>query len=186
MSTRACVAYEVNKPDDWIGIYSHWDGYPSHLGKEIWKILHTEFIGNKGKIGIGNKGDVENAIKAFIEIYVKGHEGGWSSFGVECYCHSPEFVMRDGVRSGKITSDDPDPLFLEWVYVLNPVKKTMTIYTHKAQPKYKEKPQFKSVDPVRMGKYWDYGHCAYKHEIVEVVDLTSDEPDWKKIEEKAG
>jgi hypothetical protein len=186
MSTRACIAHKDSGPDKWVGVYSHWDGYPSWLGKEIWKVLQTQFIGNKGKIGVGNKGDVSNAIRSFIQVYIKGHMGGWSSFDTECYCHSPEYVMRDGVRSGKITSGDPDPLFLEWVYILDPEKKTMTILASKAKPKYKENPKIKSTAPVKKDGYWDYGHCAFKHEIVEIVDLTAGEPDWKKIEAKAG
>jgi hypothetical protein len=33
MSTRACVAIE-EKNGKWKGVYNHWDGYPSGLGKE--------------------------------------------------------------------------------------------------------------------------------------------------------
>ena len=54
MSTKACIADSpTNKKGvQWEGIYSHFDGYPSRLGAKIWQILHRDFIGNEGKIGV--------------------------------------------------------------------------------------------------------------------------------------
>ena len=34
MGTRACVA--VGNLEKWVGLYSHWDGYPSGLGQDVW------------------------------------------------------------------------------------------------------------------------------------------------------
>lgn len=193
MSTRACIAYP-SKSKKWEGVFSHWDGYPSGLGKDIWDILHEKFIGNKGKFGVMNSGDETNAIEAFIQIYIKGHLGGWSSFGRECYCHSPEFIMRDGKGKNIIDGKKGDPLFIEYVYILDAKKKEMIILTSKDysdNPEYrigerldeeKAKAEKEIVGTNEWGAIVDYGHCVYGYQLLTVIDLLGKEPDWEKIE----
>lgn len=153
MSTRSILAYSKGK--SWEGIYCHWDGYPTNRGKQIWEILHRDFIGNAGEIGIANKKDPHNAVKAFIQIYIKGHSGGWSSFPEGCYCHDAGFVMRDGVTSHIEKPKHLKDTWCEWLYVVDPVKLTLTIFSV-----YKDK--------------WETP--------VVTVDLMGKEPDWKTIE----
>src|SRR5262245_40639553 len=119
MSTRACIAY-IERPEDesadrWRGVYSHFDGYPTGLGAKLWDVIRTQFLFNTGHTGVANSGAVENALTSFIAVYIKGHPAGWSVFDDVCYCHDPDFVLRDGVRDGLITSEAPDPLFIEYV-----------------------------------------------------------------------
>lgn len=179
MSTRACVAYKTE--DGWKGVYSHFDGYPMGLGKKIWDILHAKFIGNTGKTGVENTGDVKSAIQSFIEIYINGHRGGWSAFGEVCYCHDPAFVMRDGVHESVVTSNNPDPLFMEYVYILNPEDATMIILAHRGKEKHG--PPRKEPERLPDGTV-DYGHCVYWHEEIGTVNLASQwtEPDWEKLQ----
>jgi hypothetical protein len=34
MSTNGCIAFGT--PNEWIGVYHHWDSYPTELGKTLW------------------------------------------------------------------------------------------------------------------------------------------------------
>lgn len=174
MSTRSCLAYKTKT--GWQGTYCHWDGYPTNRGKQIWEILMQQFILNRGKLGIANKGNT--ALQAFVDIYIKGHKGGWSAFPTECYCHSPEFVMRDGIRDWTFQTDKTaDPLFIEWVYVIDIENKKLIIYTGaRAKGEHTDK----AVD----GRSWK--SLNYKHYIVCELDINPDakEPNWEAIEKK--
>jgi hypothetical protein len=188
MATRGAIAYKEG--DGWIGIYQHWDSYPRHLGKEIWRVLHEKFIGQRGRPGVQNSGDVKNALKSFIEIYIKGHPSGWSIFDEECFCHSPEFVMRDGVSESKITSKENDPLFIEYVYIIAPEDEAMYILANKSisdkSGKVLKEPVALPEKANEWGNAFNYGHCAYRHELIAKIDLRPEalEPDWEKIENR--
>lgn len=180
MSTRSCLAYKTK--DGWSGTYCHWDGYPTNRGKQIWEILMRDFVLNRGKLGVANKGDT--ALKAFVEIYIKGHKGGWSAFPKECYCHSAEFVMRDGAKNDAplMTNKTVDPLFIEWVYVIDIENKKLIIYTGvRAEGEHEESVTDKKTKEIRK---WESPN--YKHYLVCEVDINPDakEPDWEAIEKK--
>jgi len=49
-----------------------WDGYPTNLGKRLWKIVHDEC-----------HGDLAEALRFLIDA----HTAGWLVAGEECYCH---------------------------------------------------------------------------------------------------
>jgi hypothetical protein len=94
-----------------------------------------------------------------------------------------------------ISSDHPDPLRIEWVYLLNCEKNIIQVLTHRF---------FKWVAPPRGSKVsigshgiihdgpkslprgrWHYGHCICGH--IHVGDLAFDEqPDFEALEAKAG
>lgn len=155
MSTRSALAYipKADEPTKWIGVYCHWDGYPTNRGKQIWDILHKDFL-NKEKLSIGgdkNSVEAHRAVRAFIDVYIKGYKAGWSSFPEECYCHSPEFVMRDGVRESKIDNKSYPGSWCEYAYIFNKEDLTMTI-------------------------------LGGNKEIAK-IDLLGKEPDWQKIQD---
>jgi hypothetical protein len=79
-------------------------------------------------------------------------------FGKVCYCHDAAFVMRDGVPDSRLTSDNPDSLFIEYVYILDPEPATMTVLAHRGQ----SRPGPVKDTPERLpdGRV-DYGHCVY-------------------------
>lgn len=102
MATRSCVGYFIE--NKWKGVYCHFDGYPPITGKNVWKMIKQ----------LGN----ENFIK-----FIEEHPGGFSSFPELCYCHN-----RKNPREMIITSDFPDPLFIEWLYLLNSKENKLYIY----------------------------------------------------------
>jgi len=179
MSTRSCLAYKTK--EGWEGTYCHWDGYPTNRGVQIWDILMKEFILNKGKPGVSNDGNITKALQAFVNIYINGHKGGWSSFPDECYCHSPEFVMRDGVEDDEMETDKTaDALFIEWVYVIDAEDKKLLIYIGgRAEGSHKN---------TSANGIGEWKSLNYKHYLVESIDLNPDvkEPDWEDIESKGG
>lgn len=164
MSTRGCIAERIG--NHWRGVYQHSDSYPTWLGPKIWDILHDTF-----------KGD----IRAFLDFTIKEHDGGWSRFPNICYCHG-HFAERDGTKPGEEkgiikgcecnrkpyrsdSNDGPicDPLFIEWVYILDPKFKKMAILSHIRED---------------LGK----DNCLYKHQFIRTVSLNEEEPYWQDIE----
>jgi hypothetical protein len=83
----------------------------------------------------------------------------------------------------EITSDNPDPLFIEWVYVIDRERRTVTVLTsqHKDNPASKFSNHLVPVK--REDGFWDYGTSAYR--LVPVCEFPIDgpEPDWESIEE---
>lgn len=173
MSTRSALAFKTE--DGWEGIYCHWDGYPTNRGSQIWKILMEDFCLNKGELGVQNDGKIETALRSFVDVYIKGHPSGWSSFPDTCYCHDPGFVMRDGIIDGKITSKDNDPLFIEWVYIIDVKEKKLVILTSYSTGKTIQKVDYK-------GKKYDSSEYAHKVACVADIDPDKPEPDWEAIE----
>ena len=171
MSTRSALAYKTK--EGWEGVYCHWDGYPTNRGKQIWEILMQKFVLNKGKIGVSNDGST--ALQSFVDVYIKGHKGGWSVFPDECYCHSPEFMMRDGVHDNWETDKTVNALFIEWVYVIDIENKKLFIYTGaRAEGEHEEK--------ASNGRKWKSPN--YQHYLVCEIEINPDakEPNWDFVE----
>ena len=81
----------------------------------------------------------------------------------------------------KITSEDADPLFIEWVYVIDPERRTITILTHQSDGKTSG--AVSGDVRLRDDGFWDYGHCAYRHIVVCEISVDGDEPEWSLIEQ---
>ena len=103
MSTRSAIA-RVNG-DGFKGVYHHWDGYPSGLGKILWD--------NAKKVGI----------KQFLAHAIDSHPAGWSIFPEVCYCHNgpnkispPDQPITDKEDEG-----------MEWAYVFDESAGTMAV-----------------------------------------------------------
>jgi len=85
-----------------------------------------------------------------------------------------------------ITSEDPDPLFIEWVYVIDLNTATFHVLAHNGQARL--------TVPLLPGEWcrknpnggWDYGHCTYWHELVGSFPLTSPGPNWEIVEAMPG
>lgn len=153
MSTRGCVA--VGVPLKWKGVYNHYDSYPTHLGEQVWK-----YASNKRNLAL------------FCDTILRS--GRWEVFLKE----------RDELPDNRldyITSENPDPLYIEWVYIIDPDRNMLHVLKQAAvggSDFSRKRPPRPVMLP---GRVVDYGHCAYKHVLVASLDLDGPEPDWSKL-----
>lgn len=158
MGTRGCVAVR-SSDGGWLGVYNHFDSYPTGLGPQVWEQVTGKSTGE---------------LRAFALQLL--HSGRWEAF-VKGEKASPE-------QEQYVDSFDPDPLFIEWVYIVDPDRRTLTVLAHQKGPLgHPERRQRELV--LRPDGYWDYGHCAYRHVAVATFDLDGPEPDWRAVETEA-
>lgn len=100
MSTRSVIARGYPK-DAFEGRYHHFDGYPSGVGRSLWKLYHGHF---------------DHDIDQMLEVLIDQHPAGWqnidadwtypigysnnfTSRGPACYCHGdrhdPELAVTE-------------------------------------------------------------------------------------------
>jgi hypothetical protein len=120
MSTRSVIGYVEG--DGFIGRYCHWDGYPSWMGNQLWKIVRRD-------------GLPEALLILCEENY------GWSSI----HADKNNIITEDGeiadsVRFGYgtaytdtsedewINSTDKDNWCTEWAYAFSLTHNTMSIF----------------------------------------------------------
>lgn len=81
----------------------------------------------------------------------------------------------------QFTNEQADPLSIEWVYVVNPLERTVTVLANMSKPGFVATGEIR-YEPVVDDEGWaDYGHCCYRHEVVAVFSLDGPEPDWEAI-----
>jgi hypothetical protein len=109
MSTRAVIAHATG-PDSFVGVYHHWDGYPSGLGKTLWDLYHGHF---------------KRDLNAMLDILTKQHTA-WSTINVDnwdapigyggngpaCYCHGER-----SEHTTPLTQHDAQDSGCEYAYV---------------------------------------------------------------------
>jgi len=89
------------------------------------------------------------------------------------------------VEELQITSENPDPLFIEWVYIIEPHSETFHVLSHAGQTKPKGKSLLGESCHRDSNGRWDYGHCVYWHEQFGFFHICGPEPDWEALEAKA-
>jgi len=123
-----------------------------------------------------NPEQVKQCIADDLEVLRNIQKTGYPDPEAKYHSHS----RKD---DSQITNLDADPLFIEWVYVVDPERRTISILMHKSdgvtEGAIRENPI------LRDDGFWDYGHCAYKHIKVAEINLDGDEPDWERIEKRA-
>lgn len=87
--------------------------------------------------------------------------------------------MHGSAAEDQMTQATADPLFIEWVYVIDPDKRTMAILAHENDGKTKG--AIRDEPFWRPDGFFDHGHCAYRHVLVTELSLDGDEPDWEAI-----
>lgn len=194
MSTRGSVAIKQDF-GEWRGVYNHYDSYPEGLGKELWAYLKVNNIDLKkfaeellkyddwrnylngglcpycGKTNLGQPHTLTGKI---IDFESKEYSEGPQDYfpDPECKDHSHHPLEGAGIYSKNAKFD---ALFIEWVYVVDPILQRIEIYSGvRAKGKHKEA----SYDGARS---WMAEN--YQYVLVKVVDLNSPEPDWKAIDE---
>lgn len=225
MGTRGAIA--IRNGDGWVGVYNHWDSYPTGLGKELWDYLHQDGIEleqfardllgyddwrnyRQGGIcpycGRTEKGQ-PHSISGLI--FARSDERFTSQDEMRAYYQSlPAWQGRDaeiekavrqewqirgniertgypdpdarhhqhGDRSEKITSENADPLFIEWVYVIDPKSRILTVLAHR-------RAEGTHTETNRRGEKWQQAN--YVHYIVDTFPVDGHEPDWQELQDKA-
>lgn len=88
---------------------------------------------------------------------------------------------EQSVEEAQMTETEASPLFIEWVYVIDPGTQRFIVLAHMSD--FVTKGQVRCEDILRDDGYTDYGHCAYKHVKVWEQKLSDPEPDWNDIDE---
>lgn len=185
MSTRGAVG--IFKGMKWQGVYNHSDSYPQGLGKELWDYLHSSGVNLQyfsrellnysdwreyrkgglceycGKIGIGQPCSISG------EIYFALSKGKLFP-DPEAKKHS--HTQEKAPLHSKNAKDDA--LFIEWAYIVNPEKKTLTVFKGVRSKGFHTESNGERT--------WQSPN--YRYGFVVRLDLGSQEPDWKKIEER--
>src|SRR5260370_27357417 len=63
MSTRAVIGRTTGSEGEFAGVYSHWDGYPTALGRSLFQMLHGHF---------------HHDLAAMLKTVIDVHPAGWS------------------------------------------------------------------------------------------------------------
>ena len=141
----------VGVPAKWEGVFNHWDSYPAGLGKEVWKIL-------------SGRDDLRSLCDEILSA------GRWEAF-----------LHRMDPMEDYVTSETPDPLFIEWVYIIDPERRMLHILHNQSVGKDDwSKPR---LDPPQLlpGRIVDYGRFRYRHVLAAKVRIDGPEPDWSAI-----
>lgn len=113
MSTNAIVAY-APEPEtrDWTGVYHHYDGYPTGLGRTLHRLCRERFAADADALG----------------RYTTREHSSWSfiadpdgEHGV-CYCHGEHADTTSSPARYRPAdlADDGVLTFIEWAYVIEP------------------------------------------------------------------
>lgn len=140
MSTRGVVA--VGSLRNWEGIYNHSDSYPGGLGREVFNLALIEF--NRGQLG--------NFCRRLM------NQTRWETF------MDPTLQAN---AFGHITSRSPNPLHMEWVYVIDETQGALHVLASREVKGSLVKDPWPRPDPcpqrLKDGS-WNYGNCSrYKH-----------------------
>lgn len=96
----------------------------------------------------------------------------------KCGYPDPEAIWHEHTdSSNEITSEKPDPLFIEWVYVVVPSEQRIKVLCHHRVRDDGDTPP--DEGPVETEEGWDYGNCVYTHKHVGNIHLDEPEPNWE-------
>ena len=122
----------------------------------------------------GCEEEIEREIEQEWEVRRNIRRTGFPDPEAKYHKHAPLDLPKQ-----QITSENPDPLFIEWVYVVEPKQRTMEIFTNQGFITHGPA----GIEPtLSEDGYFDYGHCKYRHVCVAKVSLDYAEPDWDFIE----
>jgi len=157
MSTRSVIAARTKR--GFKGVYHHWDGYPSGLGAELFRLYRSRF---------------KKDLTAMMQELIKKHPAGWSSiFNEECYCH------KNGNSSEKalaVTEKNASGSGCEYAYILEegPDGDQMVILSSYCNPKSKYAGQ-------KMIGAFGCGDDKGIWKPIATVLLNGKEPKWENI-----
>lgn len=162
MSTRAVIARKTG-PKTWRGVYHHWDGCPSRLGRYLWEHLQPRASLDILSGSQRNGGMLEAALSSVIDK----HPRGWSTLMdliPKCFCHS----MGEGIEGDpELDHSTAAGCGCEYAYVFDTENQTMEVLSSYTPKGEKMIGAFGSGDP------------ASEWRRIAMIDLTVPEsPDW--------
>lgn len=155
MSTRGCVA--IGMPLEWKGVYNHYDSYPKGLGRDVWNILQ------------------HMPVDVFCDKLLKYES--WAAF----LAGELQNDYNHNLDQEYITSVNPDPLYIEWVYIVDSKNNMLHVLASKRVgcDDWSKPSLYPPI--MRKNRVVDYGRFSYKHILTASVKLDSPEPDWEKM-----
>lgn len=106
-----------------MGVYHHWDGYPTALGAELFKLVNGKFKGNVGKM---------------LNWAIDSHSAGWSTImgssethKPECFCH-PKRKRRAEALGNWFTHANTEG-DIEWLYIFDEQKRIMHVIDNRTK-----------------------------------------------------
>jgi len=85
---------------------------------------------------------------------------------------------RHGDLTDKMTNDNTDPLFIEWVYVVDPERRTLEVLANR-------RAEGTHTESSECGGYHEWQQPNYEHHLLATFAIDGDEPDWKELENRA-
>lgn len=190
MSTRGCIA--VKKGKGWVGVYNHFDSYPTGLGQELFQALHESpdlkataknllklgdwrnvKSGGKccycGKTGLGQAHDITGSCL----VSPKASPAEMTYPDPDCKDH-----QHDGVElmTYSKTMERDQALWLEWVYVIDVEHAILKVYTNA---------RAKGEHTVK-GERGDFKSPNYQWLLVENLSIKGEALDWEALDKKGG
>lgn len=169
MGTRSVIARV--KGDGFEGVYQHWDGYPSHTGRELYAMARR-YIHECGQ---------EDGLRRMMAHLIDDHPTGWSTafpgthtdfktgeethHDGECYCHT----RGEGVHRDRFITDTGDACGAEWAYAINERTAKMFVFERLAGRGH-------------MSSFAGMESPESRWTLRGTVDLCGPEPDWKAME----
>ena len=202
MSTRGCVA--IARGDGWQGVYNHSDSYPIGLGKKLWGHLQGKDLKQFAK-ELLSYGDWREYLNGGVCEYCGKKAGQPHSISGVIFMgepFSPEIqrnLDRTGYRDPKakyhehgegetdqMTDQTADPLFIEWVYVLDPGSGLVTVFGNGTAAELMPGQHGTWSNPMGMqeldGTVKQFGGHYWVHVLVSQFSVHGPEPDWERIE----
>lgn len=183
MSTRGCIA--VKQGEGWVGVYNHFDSYPTELGQKVWAELHKskdikatadkmlrlgDFRNYEadgvceycGRSGLGQPHDITGV--CFDKVKDKPVDPDCKD-----HAHSPQGLIKYNKKMEK-----EEALWLEWVYVIDVEHAILKVFTSA-----RDKGQHKVQSPRGA-----YKSSNYHWVLVTNLSVKGEEPNWKEVEDK--
>lgn len=189
MSTRSAIARcnkTFAKTGGFKGVYHHWDGYPSGLGKEL-------FDAYKGTTGTAELDKFKGDLEGLLAYLIDEHPAGWSTIQAhECFYPEEHTKKRErgepknyGDRSvcnctlwpepytdkpWSVTQKNASDSGCEWVYAFDVKNKKMYVLSSVNE------------DGSKMIGMFGCGNPDAEWKPVACVDLDGEEPDWERVQ----
>lgn len=116
----------------------------------------------------GKDDEIEQQIRQALAIRNNVERTGYPDPEAEYHQH--------GDLTDKMTNDNADPLFIEWVYMIDPEKRTLEVLGNRRARGTHTETNYK-------GETWQSPN--YEHYLLATFAIDGDEPNWQELEDRA-